>query len=317
MVGAGAARANPGGFPDPAAPAYLAARTRNADRAPAGGQLSEVTTAMPPWGAYRGGRLFRLLLGAARRVPRTVGVRQLAFLLRRLARGVATDPVDVTHWGHRLRLRTRGNISEATFLFMPGRWDWRERRYLQAELRPGAILVDVGANAGGYVWWLLHLFGRDCTILAVEPEPGLHARLVFNLRTNGCDNVTVLRMAVGTEPGTGWLRLGTSNLGENRLVAAAEGTGAGAGVAVPVRPLPELVAEATLPRVDALKIDVEGLEAAILADYFDRAPEALWPGILLVERQSTGEHGALLRRLAGLGYREELTTGLNVLLRRR
>jgi hypothetical protein len=121
------------------------------------------------------------------------------------------------------------------------------------------------------------------------------------------------------------LRLGARNLGENRLEAsgeaAAEATGEEAGarerIEVPVRPLPELVAEAGLSRVDALKVDVEGLEPPILEDYFDRAPEALWPGILLVERQTTAAHEALFARLAKHGYREELATRLNVVLRRR
>jgi FkbM family methyltransferase len=289
--------------------------------------LSDTAPAPAPWGAHRGGLHFHALLRSARAVPLLRGVRQLAFLLRRMARAVAQDPVDVVHWGHRLRLRTRGNLSEAAFLFMPRRWDRQERRYLARALQPGAVFVDVGANAGGYVWWVLHLLGRDCTILAMEPEPGLHGRLLFNLRTNGFDHVTVLRTAVGTGAGAGWLRLGARNLGESVLIADADADAAGGpepgpepggarAVRVPVRPLPELVAEAALPRVDALKVDVEGQEAAILQDYFERAPEAVWPRILLVERHATAEHRALAARLAELGYREELATRLNVVLRR-
>lgn len=279
-----------------------------------------------PWGTRRPGFLFRALLYATRAVPRVPVVKQLAFLLRRMARTLVVDPVDVVHWGHRLRLLTRGNISEATFLFMPGRWDRPERMLLERELRPGAVFVDVGANAGGYVWWVLHCLGPDCRALAIEADPVLHERLSFNLATNHYGNVEVVGAAVGVEPGQAWLRLDDRNRGQNTL-ARGPVTGPGPGrddapvpdgsvVRVPVRRLHEIVDDTGLTRIDALKIDVEGLEAAVLNDFFDRAPEHLWPALLLVERQGGQDHAALVARLLRLGYEEVLATRLNVVLRR-
>lgn len=265
------------------------------------------------WGARRPGLLFLALVQASQAIPQAPVVKQLAFLIRRLARRLVEDPVDVVHWGHRLRLLTRGNISEATFLFMPHRWDPAERALLARELGPGAVFVDVGANAGGYVWWLLHRMGDAFQCLAVEPDPALHQRLRFNLATNGVRNVEVVQAAVGAESGEGWLRLDPGNLGQNVLVQEADGR---AGVRVPIRTLQELVEAAGLPRIDALKIDVEGLEAAILNAFYDRAPEALWPRLLVVERQPTPEHRALVDRLQDLGYREALATRMNLVLRR-
>lgn len=287
----------------------------------------------PAWGAHRPGLTFRILVRASRAVPQVPLVKQLAFLLRRIARLVAADPVDVVHWGLRLRLLTRGNISESTFLFMPRRWDRSERRFLARELGPGAVFVDVGANAGGYLWWLLHLLGRDLRAVAVEPDPDLYRRLRFNLATNGFDHVAVVGAAVGPEAGEGWLRIDRRNLGESALAESPTGppgpAGAGWGrdpderpgagtdrVRVPVRRLPELVVAAGLSRIDALKIDVEGLEPPILQDFYDRAPEALWPRLLVVERQPGPEHSALVARLEGLGYRQALASRLNVVLRR-
>ena len=280
--------------------------------------MSTEQTDPSPWGTHRPGRLFLFLVRVCRAVPQRPLVKQLAFLIRRLARAVVEDPVDVVQWGHRLRLRTRGNISESTFLFMPDRWDLPERRLLRRELTPGAVLVDVGANAGGYLWWVLHCLGHDCRIVAVEPDPRLHRRLRFNLESNGFDNVRVVGAAVGTEPGEGWLRLASANLGQNVLQRdpGDPRDGDATSIRVPVRSLPELVAEAGLARIDALKIDVEGLEAPILQDFFDRAPERLWPRILLMERQPGPEHRAIRTRLESFGYHEALSTRLNVVLRR-
>lgn len=230
-------------------------------------------------------------------------VKQLAFLVRRMARRVARDPVDVRHEGLRLRLRTRGNISESTFLFMPRRWDCRERSFLAAELAPDATFVDVGANAGGYVWCVLALLGDEGRVVAVEPDPALRARLRFNLETNRETRVTVVGAAVAARSGKGWLVRDPDNRGQNALSAesgasAVTGTSteteAGADVLpVPVRPLPEILEEAGVTRVDALKIDVEGMEPEILADFFDRAPEALWPRLILTELQATPDHHEL------------------------
>lgn len=273
---------------------------------------------MPPWGAHRPGPVFRALLWSSRAIPQRPLIKQLTFLLRRLARAATRDPVDVVQWGHRLRLRTRGNFSESTFLFMPRRWDRRERALLARELGPGAMLVDVGANAGGYVWWLLHLFGRDCRVLAVEAEPELARRLEFNLATNGYANVRVECVAVGPEEGEAWLRLASHNQGENVLVTGSDrvAAGGGAAVRVRVRRLREVVEAAGLERIDALKVDVEGLDAAILQDFFDRARPALWPRILIMERTPGPAHDHLMARLAECGYREVLASPLNVALMR-
>jgi FkbM family methyltransferase len=258
--------------------------------------------------------VFRALLWGSRVIPQRPLIKQLTFLLRRLARAATRDPVDVVQWGHRLRLLTRGNFSESTFLFMPDRWDRRERALLARELGPGAVVVDVGANAGGYIWWVLHLLGRDCTVLAVEAEPSLARRLEFNLATNGYANVRVECVAVGLTEGEAWLRLAAHNQGENTLVA--DGSTESHAVPVRVRPLPELVEDAGLERIDALKVDVEGMDAAILQDFFERARPALRPRLLIMERNPGPEHERLMGWLAGAGYRQVVTSPLNVALMR-
>lgn len=276
-------------------------------------------TAAPAWGAYRPGLRFRALLRLSRAVPQLPLVKQLAFLLRRLGRSLHSL-VDVRHWGLRLRLRTSGNISEATFLFMPARWDRRERRFLAGHLRPGAVFVDVGANAGGYLWWLERVLGSDWRGLAVEPDPELRARLRFNLGENGMSHVRVIGAAVGPVQGRSWMEIDPHNRGENVLVSDGTGgsevRGSGERVEVRVVALPELLEEAGLTTVDALKIDVEGLEPAVLEDFLDRAPDRLLPRLLLTELPPSPDGRRLLERLERRGYRVELRTRLNAGLRR-
>ena len=272
-----------------------------------------------PHGAHRPGVALRTMLAACREMPAIPVVKQLRFLLRRVFRSVAGPYVDVQLWGLHLRLSPAGNVSEGGFLFMPHRWDRREREFLAGRLGPGAVFVDVGANAGGYLWWVQRQLGSDWRGVAVEPDPQLGARLEHNFAVNRMDHVRLFPYAVGPEPGEATLRIHPVNRGLNALVDEAEaGSLEMDTVRVRVVPLPELLKEAGLERVDALKIDVEGLEAAILEDFLDRAPPKLLPSLILMEMaRESGRHDAVVRRLEGLGYEVVFRTIINVALARR
>lgn len=289
---------------------------------------SPVESPPPSWGTHAPGAFLGLCLAASRSLPAgPLGARG-ARVLRTLARaGRPSRPVDVELWGLRLRLHTRGNVSEARILFMPRLWEPRERSLLQERAGPGFIFLDVGANAGGYSLWVLGLLGPECRIVAVEPDPEMHGRLQFNADTNGAENLRVLQVAVSDQEGEGVLHLDAGNRGQNRLLSGEDGAavpgahgadeGASAGrLTVPLRPLHRIIADEGLPRIDALKIDIEGMEYRVLRHFFDHAPESLWPGLLITEHHDTPEHLQLQRLLTGLGYGTILQTGLNRVLER-
>lgn len=267
-----------------------------------------------PWGRYAPAGSLALLVRLSRAVPTWPLVKQLVFPLRRAVRRRVDGPVDYELWGHRLRFVADGNISEGALLFFPDRWDCREREFLARELRPGAVFVDVGANFGGYTWWILSRLGRRCRGLLLEPDPALHAQLARNLEENGVENVRALPTAAGAAAHSATLHLGESNRGQSSLVEHA-GTGASART-VAVRPLLDLVREEGFDRLDLVKIDIEGMEPRVLDAFFGSAPESLWPRLLCTERHDTDGHAAMEARLLELGYRVALRTRLNLILRR-
>lgn len=271
---------------------------------------------MAPWGYHRPPALPRALMGVTRAVPGWPLVKQLAFPVRRLALRFLDGPVDAELWGQRLRFHPRGNISERRLLFMPEKWDREEREILAAHARPGMVFVDVGCNFGGYTWWILSLLGKEARVVALEPDPELHARLRFNLGTNGWDQVTLLPYAAGGEEGSAVLHIHGSNRGENTLLEV-EGEPEAGAVTVPVRTLRSVLAEAAVERVDVLKIDIEGLEPPVLRAFFAEAEPSLWPTLLLCERKDTPEHDALERFIRERGYGLERRTRLNMVLRRK
>lgn len=127
-----------------------------------------------------------------------------------------------------------------------------------AILRPGWTVVDVGANIGIYSVLSAMAVGAAGRVIAVEPEPGNHARLIGNLDRNGVTNAEVVQACAGDAPGIARLHLARGNAGAHSIVRrAASGTSI---------PCPTVTLDSVLEgaAVHALKIDVEGFETEVL-----------------------------------------------------
>jgi len=275
----------------------------------------------PPWGTHAPAPWIRALIARCHALPATRSGGRRARILRTLARLGPSRPLDVELWGLRLRLHTKGNVAEARILFMPQLWEPGERALLTAAAAatPGFIFVDAGANVGGYSLWILSILRNACTVLAIEPDPTLRNRLLFNVRENDLPALRLEGVALGDGEGEGELLLGGRNRGENRLLGPGEALpqqGGAERTRVPVRTLLSVVRGAGLPRIDALKIDIEGMELRVLRAFFAEAPPTLHPRLLLMEHHDTPDHRALEALLGTLGYRTRLRSGLNLVLER-
>ena len=79
-------------------------------------------------------------------------------------------------------------------------------------------------------------------------------------------------------------------------------------------PLLDLLQEAEVDQVDAMKIDIEGMENPVLDAFFARAPNSLWPKLIIAE--TVGDCGARLREsLQAKGYKLEQQTKMNGIFR--
>ena len=267
-----------------------------------------------PWGARRPRGWGGFWLRVSRSFPGGWPWSRFALLARRVARRRLDGPVDTRVWGQRLRLFPDRSVSEARILFLPRSWDRAERRLLgEWAASPGFRFVDVGANVGGYSFWVASRMAASGRVLAVEPNPSLARQLRFNVGANrASDRMCVVEAAVGAESGTGALTVGARNSGENRLVDDGEGAGE-ATVQVRVATLADLVEEAGMDRIDCLKVDVEGREAEVIQPYLSDLPRAAWPRHLIVELK--GRRGALEEWITARGYVRVLRTKLNGLFR--
>ena len=156
----------------------------------------------------------------------------------------------------------------------------------------GKVIYDVGAFEGIYTLFFARASGPGGHVVSFEPNPTTYERLVTNVRLNGFENVTPIRVGVATEPGE--LAFSVIDGGTGRMSAdpsmVEKMTRGGADVetlAVPVTSLDRAIQEHSLAQPGFVKIDVEGLELAVLRG-MEATIEAARPE-LFVELHGVGE----------------------------
>ncbi len=264
-----------------------------------------------PWGSCAPKGWQRIWLRCLHAIPSGAGWRRLALWLRKPIKNTFGEFVDVEIWGLKLRVRSRGNLSEQRLLLMPQFLDKTERDALAGFLCKGGVFFDIGANAGVYSLWIASLRNPAISAQAFEPSPELCALLSGNLATNQITNIQLNNCALGRTEGTVTLIAGSGNKGENRIATTPS---ANEGLSVPMTTLPAFLAAKNIARIDALKIDVEGHEVDVLEPLFTGAPRDAWPRLIVCEvTQDKGNRLGDL--LAGHGYKLVSSGRLNGIYR--
>jgi FkbM family methyltransferase len=130
--------------------------------------------------------------------------------------------------------------------------------------RPDAVILDVGANTGGWSVRLLHALGSpECRIIQIEPSP--HCCSI--LRALDLPQATCIEAAVGDRPGTATLyspepgsELASLYPRRDSYHQAYTFT----EESVEVVTIDGVIADFEIDVVDLLKLDVEGHELAAL-----------------------------------------------------
>ena len=252
------------------------------------------------------------LLGWTRNASANWAGKRRAFFLRGLAvRRLKGEPLDVQALGANMRLYPYNNVCEKRILFTPQYFDEAERQLLTRRLKGNFVFIDIGANIGGYTLWVAGGAGAGARILAIEPQPEIFERLVYNIRQNPFPSIKALNCAVADKDGEITLFVDAHNQGESSM-RIVNSSNSAQPIRVPAKALAHLVAEERFERVDAMKLDVEGAEDLILEAYFRNAPAQLWPRLLLVEDAPTRWAIDLHGLIKQMGYRIALRTRNNI-----
>lgn len=267
---------------------------------------------LTPFGRHSPGALLTRVLAWTRSAGQSWLAHRRAFLLRGLCvKALAGKPVDVVSLGAKMRLYPFNNVCEKRILFTPQYFDEAERNLLKSRITPEFVFIDIGANVGGYALFVAAQSGPLARILAIEPQPEIFERLIYNIRQNPFATVKAMDCALADEEGEITLFLPSHNRGESsvRIVnAEADGT----RVRVPARTLQAVVDAEGYTRIDAMKLDVEGAEDLILEPFFRTALEALWPKLLIMEHINARWAVDLPKLILDIDYREILRTRSNV-----
>ncbi len=146
-------------------------------------------------------------------------------------------------------------------LYSGGTYEHDETCFLTKNLRPGMVFVDIGANLGYFTTLAARLVGNSGRVIAVEPDPDNFRLLELNVKRNGLTNVTALNRALGAAPGEATLFRSRWNFGDHRL--ADDKTSKRETVTVQVDTVDRIVDRENLPRVDLIKLDVQGFEQQV------------------------------------------------------
>lgn len=168
----------------------------------------------------------------------------------------------------------------------PELFEKEERALFSAAIRPGCVVLDVGANIGAFT---LLAAKRGAQVFAVEADPMNAQILEKHVAMNRfSDQVKILEMAATDKPRSLTIYRNPKNIGNSNIFSGE----------CPVSVEGATIDSLNLPPIDVCKMDIEGAEFPALLGMTETLRRS--PGMKLLieyfaERQISGELLAFLR----------------------
>jgi FkbM family methyltransferase len=188
--------------------------------------------------------------------------------------------IEAVYVGHdRILLRTPNrfkmyvdarDVSIAPHLILDGVWEEWTEAVLRKLLRPGMTVVEIGANVGFFTLIESRTVGENGRVIAFEADPVLAGIARDNLEINGEHRVArIVQAAVADRTGTMTFYQTDRHRGGGSIVGGLEQiphnpSDSRVSITVECTTLDDFLAREGIARVDLLRIDAEGAEAAIL-----------------------------------------------------
>jgi FkbM family methyltransferase len=158
--------------------------------------------------------------------------------------------------------RSSGSLSN--YFYFGEQFEWETITFIDRYLRPGDVVLDVGANVGMFAYAALRWLGNDGRVICFEPLPWAAEAIEQNSKRNGLDErLRVHRLAASDRHGT------VDFTADQDVSSHIAWTHAGglrrAQLTVDTRPLDSIV---PLERCHSLmKLDIEGAEFQALQGF--------------------------------------------------
>ena len=169
-------------------------------------------------------------------------------------------------------------------------------------LKLNMVAIDCGAHIGEYTLLFSSLVGAKGEVHAFEPDPRLYPVLEENVERDHMENVVLNKVGLSENEGAEAFYLALDPTASSLLPNSDREDDN--QVIVPTMSLDTYIKRLTLRRVDAIKIDVEGVELRVL-----RGAEALLreqrPGLIFVECDNQNDIVEVEHLLRATGYSVE------------
>jgi FkbM family methyltransferase len=185
--------------------------------------------------------------------------------LMKVARHLREDITEVDLGGYSVAVH-RLDSDFGNAIVQSRQYEEHVRKAVREHLREGGVFVDIGANVGVMALLAGTVVGPTGRVIAVEPEPENLQMLYRGILINKLTNVEVWPFAASNSRSV----FALGGLSNGHIEAAERSTALEAGAKlVQSIALDDLLGE--LPRLDCVKIDIEGHEPA--------ATEGFWTNI--------------------------------------
>ena len=174
-------------------------------------------------------------------------------------------------------------------------WEPAVSRFMRDRVKPGAVVADIGANIGYYTLLLSRAVGPTGHVYAIEPSPQIRLRLEDALTRNAVTNVTIVPYGISDRTERRAFTISAANLGASHFGEPSED-------GLELRRLADVIPADQLARLSFIKIDVEGMEGAVMRDIATLLPALPQELTLCAELRMNAELRAILEdfRKAGM-----------------
>ncbi len=177
-----------------------------------------------------------------------------------------------------------------------GEFSYGEQILFDYLVRPGQLVVEVGANIGSHTVHLSKLVGPGGQVHAFEPQRLVFQVLCGNVAINQCVNTFTYQAAIGTERGKINVPVLDPQTDYN-FAAFSLHKGYDFGEQVPIYPLDDL----DLPACHFLKADVEDMEVEVVKG--SARTIDMYRPVMYLENEREARYKELLELVLGMDYK--------------
>jgi FkbM family methyltransferase len=180
-----------------------------------------------------------------------------------------------------------------------GSYEMNKRLAFEAEIEPGTVIYDIGANVGYFSLLAAVLTGKEGKVFAFEPLPRNIEFLRKHIELNKMAQISVIEAAVSDHSGEAYFDLGASSA-MGHLSEAGE-------MRVRMVCLDEMLDKGELLPPDYIKLDVEGAEYEALQGA--RQLLEIHRPVLFLDTHNRKAHNLTIALLEEIGYRFKILDG--------